>query len=244
MSLTWAIWTNNDLGNIFGHFLHPIDTKATLQWLKILILGGMYLKCPECSSKISVNHSRCKECGKDLGDVDLQNLKQIADKKTRKIFLVSIIFLALIFGGVSFKVYFNNQANEEHDAEIHRVALEEVKHAREEAKLEQERIATELADFSWVPKSFTKFSLNSNVAYERISYEAADCYQDWCFGMMVVSRDYCTTLSISANLLRNDVLLDEDSDYRQSVYAGQKVVMKLGSSQQWDSTLWTEVKCT
>lgn len=202
------------------------------------------MKCPFCDGKIKVDFLKCLECGRSLTGLDLVDLKSRADASRRKLITASAIVFILILGISVTKVTLDKRHQAEIRQELAREAAAELKRIAENARLEEERLARERADYSWVPKGYYKFSLNPNVAYKRISYDSADCYQDWCFGMMVVSRDYCRTLEIEANLLNNGILVDDASDYKTNVGPRQKVVMKLGSGQDWDDTQWTEVNCT
>jgi hypothetical protein len=202
------------------------------------------MKCPFCDGKIKVDYLKCLECGRGFAGLDLLDLKSKADASRKKLITACAIVLILILGISVAKVTLDKRHQAEIRQELAREAAAELKLAAENARLEEERLAKERADYSWVPKGYSKFYLNANVAYKRISYESADCYQDWCFGMMVVSKDYCRSLKIEANLLNNGVLVDDASDYKTNVGARQKVVMKLGSGRDWDETQWTEVDCT
>lgn len=123
-------------------------------------------------------------------------------------------------------------------------AIERAEKEAAEVAAAAKKIQAERADYSWVPSGFTKFSVNNNLAYKGISYDAADCYSN-CFGMQVVSRDYCSSLSIEANIVRNNVILDTDSDYATGIPAGTRTVMKITSSASlpW-SVIFTVAKCT
>jgi hypothetical protein len=123
-------------------------------------------------------------------------------------------------------------------------AVERAEKEAAELAAETKRIQAERADYSWVPSGFNKFALNNNIAWKQIGYDAADCYS-WCLGMQVVSRDYCSSISIEANFVRNGVIIDSASDYASDIPAGTRTVMKLvTSTENATDTQFTEVKCT
>ena len=112
-----------------------------------------------------------------------------------------------------------------------------------ELAAEVKRIQAERADYSWVPSGFYKFSMNNNMAWKKIGYDAADCYSN-CLGLQVVSRDYCSSMRIEANFTRNGAIVDSSSDYASNIPAGTPTVMKLVTSVDGTSTDFTEAKCT
>ena len=115
-------------------------------------------------------------------------------------------------------------------------------HKRHICAAEARRIQAERTDYSWVPSGFTKFSINNNMAYKKIGYDAADCYGD-CFGMQVVSRDYCSSITIEANVVKNGVIVETNTDYASNIPAGTPTIMKMAGS--FSGTLsWTKVECT
>jgi hypothetical protein len=60
-----------------------------------------------------------------------------------------------------------------------------------------------------------------------------------------VSRDYCSSISIEANILRSGVILDTDSDYASNIPAGTRTIMKIVSSaaSSWTAS-FTKAECT
>jgi hypothetical protein len=147
----------------------------------------------------------------------------------------------LAIAGTTFANFQSEKAAKEARVEA---AAERIKQEAAELAAEVNRIQAEEADYSWVPSGFSKFSVNNNMAYKGISYEAADCYSN-CFGMQVVSRDYCSSISIEANIEQNNVILDTDSDYASEIPAGTRTIMKITSSASlpW-SVIFIEAKCT
>jgi hypothetical protein len=205
---------------------------------------GVHMKCPYCDGKIKVDYLKCLECGRSLSDLDLVSLKLKSDASRKKLLTLIIVISCLILGILVAKVALDKRQQTEIRQELANQAAEQMMLDAENARLERERIEKERADYSWVPQGYNKFYLNPNVAYKKTSYEAADCYQDWCFGMIVVSKEYCRSLRVEANLLKNGVLVDDASDYKTNVGASQKVIMKLGSGRNWDETQWTRIDCT
>lgn len=205
------------------------------------------MKCPECDGKIGINDSHCHDCGKDLSVLDLVSLQRDSIEKKKRMITIILSVAILISGGVASKIYFNAQTEKRIQKEEAQRALEELRLAQEAEKAEQERIEAEKNDYSWVPKGFEKFSQNYNVAYKQIGYDAANCYLERCLGMVVVTRDFCSTLSIEGNFVRksDETLVDRDSDYAYDVTSGQRVVMKLETSQEAPNYIrFTEVRCS
>ena len=160
---------------------------------------------------------------------------------SKKRILIGVGILVLAIAGTTFaNVQSENAAKE---ARV-QAAVERAEKEAAELAVEVERIQAERADYSWVPSGFTKFALNNNIAWKQIGYDAADCYS-WCLGMQVVSRDYCSSISIEANFVRNGVIIDSASDYASDIPAGTRTVMKLvTSTENATDTQFTEVKCT
>lgn len=205
------------------------------------------MKCPDCDGKIKIGLTNCLDCGRSLADLDLEQISREFLAKRKKMLALVMGGVLILTGGVIAKTYVDNQQEKKIAQERAERAAEALKLALEAEKAEQERIEQEKKDYSWVPDGFTKFSQNYNVSYKQISYDAADCYQERCFGMVVVSRDYCSTLSIEANFVRksDQALVDRDSDFAYNVASGQKVIMKLGTEQEApNSVIFTEVRCS
>jgi hypothetical protein len=160
---------------------------------------------------------------------------------SKKRILIGVGILVLAIAGTTFANVQSEKAAKEARVQA---AFERAEKEAAELAAEAKRIRAERADYSWVPSGFSKFSVNNNMAYKGISYDAADCYSN-CFGMQVVSRDYCSSISIEANIERNNVILDTDSDNASGIPAGTRTIMKITSSASlpW-SVIFTEAKCT
>jgi hypothetical protein len=160
---------------------------------------------------------------------------------TKKRILIGVVVLVLAIAGATFANFQSEKAAKEARIEA---AAERVKKEAAELAAEVKRIQEEKADYSWVPSGFNKFSMNNNMAWKKIGYDAADCYSN-CLGMQVVSRDYCSSISISANIERNNVIVDTSSDYASGIPAGTRTVMKIVSSASlpW-SAIFTKAECT
>lgn len=160
---------------------------------------------------------------------------------SKKRILIGVGILALAITGTTFANVQSEKAAKEARVQA---AVERAEKEAAELAAEAKRIRDERADYSWVPSGFNKFGLNNNMAYKKIGYDAAGCYST-CFGFQVVSRDYCTSISIEANILRNGVILDTDSDYASNIPAGTRTVMKIVSSaaSSWTAS-FTKAECT
>jgi hypothetical protein len=160
---------------------------------------------------------------------------------SKKRILIGVGILVLAIAGTTFANFQSERAAKEARVQA---AVERAEKEAAELAAEVKRIQAEKADYSWVPKGFYKFDLNPNVAWKQIGYDAADCYS-WCLGMQVVSRDYCSSLRLEANFVRNGVVIDSASDYASDIPAGTRTVMKLvTSTENATDTKFTEVKCT
>jgi hypothetical protein len=160
---------------------------------------------------------------------------------SKKRILIGVGILMLAIAGTTFANFQSEKAAKEARVQA---AVERAEKEAAELAAEAKRIRDERADYSWVPSGFSKFSLNNNMAYKKIGYDAADCYST-CFGFQVVSRDYCSSISIEANILRSGVILDTDSDYASNIPAGTRTIMKIVSSaaSSWTAS-FTKAECT
>ena len=160
---------------------------------------------------------------------------------SKKRILIGVGILVLAIAGTTFANVQSEKAAKEARVQA---AVERAEKEAAELAAEAKRIQAERADYSWVPSGFSKFSMNNNLAYKGISYEAADCYST-CFGMQVVSRDYCSSISIEANIDRNGVIVDTDSDYATGIPAGTRTIMKITSSASLPWVVrFTKAECT
>jgi hypothetical protein len=160
---------------------------------------------------------------------------------SKKRILIGVGILVLAIAGTTFANVQSEKAAKEARVQA---AVERAEKEVAELAAEAKRIQAERADYSWVPSGFYKFSMNNNMAWKEISYDAADCYS-WCLGMQVVSRDYCSSMRIEGNFTRNGAIVDSASDYASNIPAGTPTVMKLVTSAEGvDDTEFTEVKCT
>jgi hypothetical protein len=158
---------------------------------------------------------------------------------SKKRVLIVVGVLALAIAGTTFANYQSEKAAEEARVQA---AVERAEKEAAELAAEVKRIQAERADYSWVPSGFNKFSVNNNMAYKGISYEAADCYGK-CFGMLVVSRDYCSSITIEANVVKNGVILETNRDYASNIPAGTRTIMKMAGSFLGNLT-FTKAECT
>jgi hypothetical protein len=160
---------------------------------------------------------------------------------SKKRILIGVGVLVLAIAGTTFANFQSEKAAKEARVQA---AAERIKQEAAELAAEVKRIQAEREDYSWVPSGFNKFSMNNNMAWKKIGYDTADCYSN-CLGMQVVSRDYCSSISISANIVRNDVIVDTGSDYASGIPAGTRTIMKIVSSASlpW-SAVFTKAECT
>ncbi len=160
---------------------------------------------------------------------------------TKKRILIGVGILVLAIAGTLFANFQSEKAAKEARVQA---AIERAQKEAAERAAEVKRIQAERADYSWVPSGFSKFSMKSNMAWKKIGYDAADCYSN-CLGMQIVSRDFCSSITIEANIERNGVIVDTDSDYASGIPAGTRTVMKIVSSASlpW-SAIFTKAECT
>ena len=187
------------------------------------------MKCPLCEAKIKAFQETCIECGANLQHLDYPQLVINNKAKQRKIITIVLVSVLFLSGGFGTKVFFDDR----NAKKIQKLNLEL---AEAQMKAEKEAAAEELAtfvrdrdDYSWVPKGFTKFSANYNLAYKGISYDAANCYET-CFGFQLISKDYCSSVRVEGNIERNGVRLDSVSDSAHNVSPGERIVLAMQSS--------------
>jgi hypothetical protein len=158
---------------------------------------------------------------------------------SKKRILIGVGILVLVIAGTTFANFQSEKAAKEARVEA---AAERVKQEAAELAAEVKRIQAERADYTWVPSGFNKFSMNNNMAWKKIGYDAADCYGQ-CLGMEVVSRDYCSSIRIEGNVVKNGVILESNSDYASNIPAGTRTIMKMAGSFS-GTVIFTEAKCT
>jgi hypothetical protein len=159
---------------------------------------------------------------------------------SKKRILIGVGILVLAITGTTFTNVQSEKAAKEARVQA---AVERAEKEAAELAAEAKRIQAERTDYSWVPSGYNKFSVNYNMAWKRIGYDAADCYSS-CLGMQVVSRDYCSSIQLEANFTRNGAIVDSDSDYASNIPAGTPTVMKLVTSAEGTSTEFTKAECT
>jgi len=159
---------------------------------------------------------------------------------SKKRILIGVGILVLAIAGTTFTNVQSEKAAKEARVQA---AVERAEKEAAELAAEAKRIQAERTDYSWVPSGYNKFSVNYNMAWKRIGYDAADCYSS-CLGMQVVSRDYCSSIQLEANFTRNGAIVDSDSDYASNIPAGTPTVMKLVTSAEGTSTEFTKAECT
>ena len=158
---------------------------------------------------------------------------------SKKRILIGVGILVLAIAGTTFANVQSEKAAKEARVQA---AVERAEKEAADLAAEVKRIQAERADYSWVPSGFNKFSVNNNMAYKEISYDAADCYGK-CFGMQVVSRDYCSSITIEANVVKNGVILETNRDYASNIPAGTRTIMKMAGSFLGNLT-FTKAECT
>jgi hypothetical protein len=158
---------------------------------------------------------------------------------SKKRILIGVGILVLVIAGTTFANFQSEKAAKEARVEA---AAERIKQEAAELAAEVKKIQAERADYTWVPSGFNKFSMNNNMAWKKIGYDAADCYGQ-CLGMEVVSRDYCSSIRIEGNVVKNGVILESNSDYASNIPAGTRTIMKMAGSFS-GTVIFTEAKCT
>lgn len=202
------------------------------------------MKCPDCDGRIKFQQTNCQDCGRNLGDLDFEQLQNVALQKKRKIVIAILAGSIFLGGGVLAKGILDDRREKQIAVALAEEAKAQAKAALEAEKLARAREISERNDYSWVPSGFRKFSVNNNMAYKTISYDAADCYSN-CWGFTVISRDYCSTIRVEANIVRGDVILDTGSDSASEIPARTRAIMRITSSADlpWSASI-TEASCT
>ena len=158
---------------------------------------------------------------------------------SKKRVLMGVGILMLAIAGATFANFQSEKAAKEARVEA---AAERIKQEAAELAAEVKRIQAERADYSWVPSGYNKFAMNNNMAWKKIGYDAADCYGD-CLGMLVISRDYCDSIRIEGNTVKNGVVLESNSDFASDIPAKTPTIMKMAGSFS-GSVQFTKAECT
>jgi hypothetical protein len=158
---------------------------------------------------------------------------------SKKRILIGVGILVLAIAGTTFANFQSEKAAKEARVQA---AVERAEKEAAELAAEAKRIQAEEADYSWVPSGFKKFSMNNNMAWKKIGYDAADCYGQ-CLGMLVISRDSCDSIRIEANVVKGGVIRESNSDFASDIPAGTPTIMKMAGSFS-GNVQFTKAECT
>lgn len=210
------------------------------------------MQCPFCF-KETTQGAFCIECGRSLAQqpaspayppapptytqpIQPAYYPEPAGRNTTKI-VIAVLLVALITGGVGGGVgYYIKVQNEKAEAAA-QAAAEAAAYQAELDAIEAER-----NDYSWVPDGYQKFEVNYNMAYKKGSFD--DCW-DICFPMRVVSKYYCSSVYITADIETNGgSYLESTSDYASDLSPGYYVSMEMETSYSNSQVNFTDATCS
>jgi hypothetical protein len=203
----------------------------------LMEIGGVILVCPFCAEEIKDQAILCRFCGKDIpnsgsplslnqqessvkdegvnSNISSKEFKQ--PSKFTKNQKIAAILVALIFLSIFASFGFKKQSE----------AQEKIRIELEASLREAERNAYSAAvkDNSWVPNGFEKFLKNPYMAFKDSN---TPCTPNGdCVNLDVVTSKYCDSVYVSANVLKNEVVLGSVSDSAIGVSPGTVVKIKL-----------------
>lgn len=210
------------------------------------------MQCPFCFKETSQG-AFCIECGRSLVQQPVaptypplpptyQQPIQPAyyaepPKSDRTKLVIAILLVALVTGGVGGGVgYYIKVQNEKAEA----AALAAAEAAAYQAELDA--IEAERNDYSWVPEGYEKFDVNYNMAYKKGSFD--DCW-DICFPMRVVSKYYCSSVYIAADVeTQGGSFLETTSDYASDLSPGYYVTLEMETNYSDSRVDFTDARCS
>lgn len=210
------------------------------------------MQCPFCFKETSQG-AFCIECGRSLAQQPVvptypplpptyQQPIQPAyytepAKNGRAKLVIAILLVALITGAVGGGTgYYIKVQNDKAEAAA-QAAAEAAAYQAELDAIEAER-----NDYSWVPEGYEKFDVNYNMAYKKGSFD--DCW-DICFPMRVVSKYYCSSVYIAADVeTQGGSFLETTSDYASDLSPGYYVTLEMETSYSNSRVDFTDARCS
>ena len=176
------------------------------------------------------------------GSLESDTVHSFRQKLTKKrVALISVALVPVLLLGGYFGVNKFSQIQEQN-----RIAAEAKAKAAAEAaalKAELDAYSKALKDNSWLPSGYTKFPTNPYMAYKKNTDSCAS--YGVCFPFDLITNKYCSSVYISANLVKNGVVYGFTNDTASGISSGTRVKMKMQFTEEVypSQVSWVDVTC-